>query len=65
MKDATGKTLSIGDRVVTTQNFSCNLVPGIIEGFTKQKVRIRLTSAEWGVSEITVLKSPEGCAKVE
>ena len=43
MKDATGKTLSIGDRVVTTRNFSCNLVPGIIEAFTKQKVRIRLT----------------------
>lgn len=66
MKDATGKTLSVGDRVVTNQKgYTSDLATGVIEGFTEKKVRIRLTNKVWKYSEDTCLKFPEQCAKVE
>jgi hypothetical protein len=64
MLDATGKTLQIGDRIVTNQNGD-RLVCGIIEDFTTKKVKIRLTGKTWEYSDYTCLKFPEQCAKVE
>ena len=66
MKDATGKELAIGDRVVTNQQgYTYGLATGIVEGFTEKKVRIRLTNKTWRYSDDTCLKFSEQCAKVE
>jgi hypothetical protein len=68
MIDATGKELQIGDKVVTNQN-DIRLVVGIVEsfteGFTAQKVKIRLTSISGEYSDYTCLKFPDQCAKVD
>ncbi len=64
MIDATGKELQIGDKIVTNQNAN-RLAVGIVEGFTAQKVKIRLTSISGDYSDYTCLKFPDQCAKVD
>ena len=63
MIDATGKELQIGDKIVTNLS-DIRLVVGIVEGFTEgftaQKVKIRLTSGDY-----TCLKFAEQCAKID
>ena len=59
MIDATGKELQIGDKIVTNLS-DIRLVVGIVEGFTAQKVKIRLTSGDY-----TCLKFAEQCAKID
>ena len=64
MIDATGKELQIGDKIVTNQNAN-RLAVGIVEGFTVQKVKIRLTSISGDYSDYTCLKFPDQCAKID
>lgn len=67
MTDITGKTLSVGDKIVLIpQNgYTHSLSMGIITGFTAQKVKIQLTEKSWSYSDDHCMKYPEQVAKVE
>lgn len=66
MKDVTGNDLAIGDKVamIPQNGYTCELSVGIITGFTKEKVRIQVTTKAWSYSENTCLKFPMQVSKV-
>ena len=67
MNDITGKPLSINDKVVfiPQDGYTSQLSTGIVEGFTKQKVKIKATNKAWRYSGDNCLKYPEQVAKID
>lgn len=66
MQDVTGKNLEIGDKIVLIpqDGYAGQLSMGVVEGFTPQKVKVRLTNKAWSYSPDTCLKFPAQVAKV-